>query len=192
MTRSRLPHRLLQRSHDALREGRGLVEKLHRDCHIGFARLLRTQALRTPGLLPRAAPSPPAAAGSAELALRHYRTGQPPKRAGMRAPPRTRGSPGHIGPQPPMRDPSGPRHSSMTLKIPQRHGHAGDLVVGRGAVAAVRGRFQAALPRLRFPSVSHWRCVGHTHHHIYGTVATRPSDGHRVYVWFTSSPEQTM
>ena len=59
-----------------------LAEKLHRDWrHISFARLLRTQALRTPGLLPRAAPSPPAAAGSAELALRHYRTARPPRRA---------------------------------------------------------------------------------------------------------------
>ncbi len=59
-----------------------LAEKLHRDWrHISFARLLRTQALRTSGLLPRAAPSPPAAAGSAELALRHYRTARPPTRA---------------------------------------------------------------------------------------------------------------
>jgi hypothetical protein len=59
-----------------------LAEKLHRDWrHISFARLLRTQALGTPGLLPRAASSPPAAAGSAELALRHYRTARPPTRA---------------------------------------------------------------------------------------------------------------
>jgi hypothetical protein len=36
---------------------------------------------RTPGMLPRATPSPPAAAGSAELALRHYRTARPPSRA---------------------------------------------------------------------------------------------------------------
>ena len=59
-----------------------LAEKLHRDWrHISFVRLLRTQALRTPGLLPRPAPSPPAAPGSAELALRHYRTARPPSRA---------------------------------------------------------------------------------------------------------------
>jgi hypothetical protein len=31
-----------QRYHDALQEATALVEKLHRDCHIGFARLLRT------------------------------------------------------------------------------------------------------------------------------------------------------
>jgi hypothetical protein len=36
------------------------------------------------------------------------------------------------------------RASSMTLKIPQRHSHPGDLVVGRGAVAATIGRDHAA------------------------------------------------
>ena len=90
-----------------------LAEKLHRDWrHISFARLLRTQALRTPGPLPRAAPSPPAAAGSAELALRHYRTARPPKRAGMRAPPRTRAAPAgpHRSTTADARNPSGLEH----------------------------------------------------------------------------------
>jgi hypothetical protein len=55
------------------------AEKLHRDWrHISFARVLRTQAQRAPDCR-RAAPSPPTAAGSAELALRHYRTARPPK-----------------------------------------------------------------------------------------------------------------
>jgi len=76
------------------------IEKMHRDWrHISFARVLRTQALRTSGCC-RAAPSPPTAAGSAELALRHCRTARPPKGAGMRAPPPIQAAPpDHIGPR---------------------------------------------------------------------------------------------
>ena len=82
----------------------------------------------------------------AELALCYYRTARPQKRAGIRAPPRIRAVPAgpHRSTTADARNPSAPRTSSMTLKIPQRYSHPGDLVIGRGAAAATIGRDHAA------------------------------------------------